>query len=98
MGSGARNMHKGSFIGATADVVIETVPFRPSLIQFFGVDPALTPDGFWGYKDDDLMAGDAYISNIAADTGVTIAHDGFTVANGADVNRDGITTYYVCWD
>lgn len=98
MSSGASNCHRGAFVGVADDVVIP-VPFRPKTIQFFGTDTALTPDGFWGYKDDDLMAGDDYISSIANDDGVTINTDGtFTVANGADINRASMTTYFICWD
>lgn len=98
MSSGGSNCYRGSFLGVADDIDIETVPFRPAHIEFWGVDPALAPDGFWGLKIDEMMPGDDYISIVAADDGVTVNHDGFTVANGADINRAGVRTYFICWD
>lgn len=91
MSSQAYYNHHGSFVGAGADVAIATVPFRPKRIRFFTSSPA----NRWGYKSDE-MAGNAYISDQGADTGVTINNDGFTVANGADVNSSGNVVHYIC--
>ena len=86
--SGSSNVFHGQFTGAAGDI---TVPFRPRRIKFWATG------GVWGIKTDD-MAGAAYLSSTAADSGVTITADGFDVANGADVNVAGQQVYYECMD
>lgn len=95
MASGGSNKFVGSYTGAGADIDIETVPFQPRVIKFWSASAAV-----WGLKmaDQDGMATTAYISNSGADAGVTINSDGFTVANGADVNPSGSLVYFECED
>lgn len=92
--SGETKKFEGSFLGAAADVTIETCPFRPRVIRFYATG------GVWGIKiaDEYAMDGSNYLSNTAADAGVTINANGFTVANGADVNVNGQRVYYECDD
>jgi len=94
MSSGAANKFQSSFTGAAADIDVEKVPFQPRTIKFWATG------GVWGVKIADLvgMDGANYLSNTAADVGVTINSDGFTVANGADVNVSGEIVYYECED
>jgi hypothetical protein len=94
MSSGATNKFNGVFTGAAADITVSKVPFRPRLIRFYATG------GIWGIKIDGQtgMDADAYLSNTAADAGVTINDDGFLVANGADVNSSGNPVYYECED
>lgn len=92
--SGSVNKFHGSFTGAAADIDVDKVPFKPRVIKFWFTG------GGWGLKIADLvgMDGANYLSSTAADVGVTINSDGFTVANGADVNSAGNTVYYECQD
>ena len=55
-----------------------------------------TAGGVWCVKIDgeEGMDADNYLSSGGADTGVTIADNGFTVANGANVNSVGNPVYY----
>lgn len=94
MGSGAVKVHQGSFTGAAAVITVATCPFQPRTIKFWATG------GVWGVKVADQvgMDGDNYLSNSAADAGVTITASGFTVASGADVNVSGQTVYYECAD
>ena len=80
----------GSFVGALADVTIATCPFQPEEIRF-----TVNAAGDYGLKTS-LMPTNVYVSHLGADTGVTITSTGFTVANGADVNSNGVTTHFVC--
>lgn len=88
MASPSIKLYVGSFTGVAADVTVGVVPFRPRKIEFYG------PGGVWGYKSEE-MGGDAYLSSVAADAGVTINDTGFVVANGADVNAAGDVIHYV---
>jgi hypothetical protein len=92
--SGTTKKFNGTFTGVAADVDVEKVPFRPRVIKFYFTG------GGWGLKVDGEtgMDGDNYLSSTAADAGVTINDDGFTVANGADVNSAGNPVYYECED
>jgi len=94
MASGDVKKFYGTLTGAAADITITKVPFRPRVIKFFATG------GKWGLKIEDEvgMSGNNYLSNTAADTGVTINDDGFTLANGADVNVAGSSVYYECED
>jgi len=93
MASGVTQKYTGSFVGAAADIDIETCPFQPKRIQLFVNNGGALEQG---YKDEE-MSGDAYLSTTSgADAGVTINSDGFTVANGADVNVAGQTVYFEC--
>lgn len=94
MASGNPNKYHGTFTGAAADVTVEKVPFQPRVIRFWATG------GIWGIKiaEEQGMDGANYLSNSAADVGVTINSDGFTVANGADVNSSGNPVYYECED
>lgn len=88
MASPSIKMYMGSFTGVAADVTVGVVPFRPRKIEFYA------PGGVWGYKSDE-MAGNAYLSSVGADAGVTISDSGFVVANGADVNVAAAVVHYV---
>lgn len=92
MSSPSHNVFHGTFTGAAADVPITKVPFRPRSIKFWATG------GIWGLKIDGEqgMDGANYLSNTAADVGVTITDNGFTVANGADINSAGNPVYYEC--
>lgn len=92
MPSGPRKKFVGSFLGATADVTIGYVPFKPGIIKFWNTTPR------WGVKIQGQvnMDGANYLSSVGADVGVTINSDGFLVANGADVNQNGVRTYFEC--
>jgi len=92
MSSGVTMKFVGSFVGAAADIDVEKVPFQPKTIKFWFTG------GGWGLKmaDEVGMDGANYLSSTAADVGVTINADGFTVANGADVNSSGNPVYYEC--
>jgi len=93
MASGAQQRFKGSFVGAAADIDVATVPFRPRTIKLWADSGAAIEHG---YKSDE-MAGDAYLSTTTGtDAGVTINDDGFTVANGADINVAAATVYFEC--
>lgn len=90
MSSPGRNVHHGSFLGAAADVTVR-LPFTPKTLKFFATG------GVWGIKFTGLkgMDGANYLSNTAADVGVTInANGSITVANGADVNVSGQEVYF----
>lgn len=94
MSSGAKNTYNNSFLGVAAEVNVTTCPFRPRTIKFHATG------GVWGIKvqDDYGMSGANYLSSTAADVGVTINADGFTVASGADVNVNTERVYYECAD
>lgn len=94
MASGNVTIYTGSFDGAASDIDIKHVPFRPRVIEF------KTTNSRWGLKIEDEyeMESSKYVSSVAADLGVTINDDGFTVANGADINTAGQRTYFVCYD
>jgi hypothetical protein len=93
MASGVTQKFNGSFVGAAAQIDIETCPFRPRLIRLY-VDAGAALE--IGFKTDE-MAGDAYLATTGgSDTGVTINSDGFTVANGANINVASVTTYFEC--
>jgi len=84
----------GTLTGVAGDVTINKVPFRPRVIRFY------VTGGRWGVKIEDEvgMDGSNYLSNTAADAGVTITDTGFVLANGADVNVAGAAVYYECED
>jgi hypothetical protein len=90
MSSPSHNVFHGTFTGVGAEVPITKVPFRPRSIKFW------TAGGVWGVKIDgeEGMDADNYLSSAGADTGVTITDNGFTVANGANVNSVGNPVYY----
>jgi len=92
MASGAGNVFRGTFIGAADDIEIAKLPFKPAAMQFWCDNSGALEIG---YKTED-MSGDAYLSTSSgADAGVTFNADGtVTVANGADINVAGVTTYY----
>jgi hypothetical protein len=92
MASGAGNVFRGSFVGAAGQVDIEKLPFKPAAMMFWRTNGGHIEHG---YKTED-MSGDTYLStSTGADAGVTFNSDGtVTVANGADINAAGITTYY----
>jgi hypothetical protein len=92
MASGAPNKFHGTFTGAAADIDIEKCPFAPRVVKF------KTAGGVWGLKVDgeEGMDGDNYLSSAGADTGVTLTANGFTVANGANVNSAGNPVYFEC--
>ena len=93
MASGVTQKYTGSVVGAAADISVATVPFQPKTIQFY-VDGGAALE--MGFKHED-MTGDAYLStSTGTDAGVTINSNGFTLANGADVNVASATIYYVC--
>lgn len=94
MASGAGKVHCGVLTGAAADITVATVPFAPKRIEFYATG------GVWGVKiyGQTGMDGANYLSNTAADVGVTLTSTGFTLANGADVNSAGNPVYYVCYD
>jgi hypothetical protein len=90
MSSGTKQIYNGSFLGALADITVDWIPFRPGSIKFWNATPR------WGVKieGEKGMLTNNYLSSVAADTGVTITDDGFDVANGADVNQNGVRTYF----
>lgn len=88
MASPSIKQYLGSFTGAAADITIGSVPFAPRKVEFYA------PGGVWGYKSEQ-MAGNAYLSSVGADAGVTLAAGGFTVANGADVNVAAAVVHFV---
>jgi hypothetical protein len=90
MSSPSFNVFHGTFTGVAADVPITKVPFRPRVIKFWFTG------GGWGLKIDgeEGMDGANYLSSTGADVGVTITDNGFTVANGADVNSAGNPVSY----
>ena len=92
MASGARKVFTGAFTGVADDVVIEYCSFKPGIVKFWNATPR------WGVKleGQQLMDGANYLSSVGADSGVTITDHGFTVANGADINQNGIVTYFEC--
>jgi hypothetical protein len=94
MASGAGKSHSGVFTGAASLITVSTVPFTPKRIEFYATG------GIWGVKiyGQTGMDGANYLSNTAADVGVTFTASGFTVANGADVNSSGNPVYYTCYD
>lgn len=90
MGSPSVIITRGMFTGASDDVPV-IVSFRPRSIHFAVNNSG---SGEFGYKSE-KMIGDAYISTTSgADAGVTITDTGFTVADGADINVDGVTVYF----
>jgi hypothetical protein len=79
------------FTGAGAEVTIGALPFVPTAMKFWATG------GVWGVKfvGHEGMAAASYLSNTAADEGVTINTDKtVTIANGADVNVSGELVYY----
>ena len=97
MSSGARQSYRGSVRGAAAEVKVETCPFTPRSVHLYAENAGSTATVI-GYKSEEMLT-DAYLSSASGwDTGVTITSKGFTLANGADVNVDGVDTYYECLD
>jgi len=92
MASGTRQVFVDSFTGAASDITIATVPFKPGIIRFWNTTPR------WGVKIEGLTGMNLtnYLSSVGADAGVTITDSGFTVTNGADINQNGVVTYFEC--
>jgi hypothetical protein len=92
MASGASNKHYGSFVGAAAQIDIETLPFKPRAMFFWVVVGGAIEHGV---KFEEMLT-DSYLSTTTGlDAGVTFNSDGtVTIANGADINSAGATTYY----
>lgn len=89
MSSPGRNIAYKSFTGAAAEITVP-LPFKPKMVKFYATG------GVWGIKVDGLpgMTLTNYLSNTAADTGVTINDDGsLTIASGADINVSGEEVY-----
>jgi len=93
MASGVTQKYYGSFVGAAAEKLVATCPFRPKIVRLYADGGAAIEVG---YKTDE-MAGSAYLStSTGTDAGVTINDDGFTVANGADINVSAATVNFEC--
>lgn len=91
MASPGINRHIGSFVGKAAEITLY-LPFTPRYIHF-SVNNGGAAE--FGVKTDE-MSGNAYVSTSSgADTGVTISGSTVTIASGADINIDTITTYYM---
>ena len=89
MSSPASQRYEGSFLGAAADVTVSVIPFPPQAIQFISESA-----GVYGMKTY-AMPGNEYVSQLGADTGITLTESGFVAANGADVNVNGSRTHYI---
>ena len=94
MASGASNTHFGSFVGVAGDIEIETLPFKPRVMKFWLATGGAIEHGV---KFEEMLT-DTYLSTTTGlDAGVTFNSDGtVTIANGADINSAGDTTYYEC--
>lgn len=91
MASPAVYHYFGHVTGAAADVTMSSCPFKPRVVKLYADSGSAIEVG---YKSEE-MSGSAYLSTTTGtDAGVTLTDNGFTLANGADINVSGASIYF----
>lgn len=90
-----RDVYVGSFAGAAAAVNV-VCGFVPAAVLFFegGASPSLAMAVVDGVSVDQVASTTATASAVTAFESATEG-DGFTVANGAAFNEDGVVTNFI---
>ena len=100
MASGGGRQFTGAFRGTGSDKDIDTVSFRPRVVQLINIDSA--DQGKWQQGMDDgsvlktLAAGASSV--VTGGNGVTPRAQGFRLGADADLNVAGEEVQFTCWE
>lgn len=85
-----------SFVGAAAEITVY-LPFVPTKVELYSITGGAAIEVGIKYA---AMSGAVYYStSTGSDSGVTINSNGtLTIANGADINVAGVTTYISAYE
>lgn len=92
MASGKQWQEK-SFVGAATAITVY-FDFVPSRMDLYSITGGAAVEV--GFKSANMSGATYYSTSTGSDSGVTINTDGsVTIANGADINVAGVTTYCI---